>query len=180
MLRYRDHYLLYNGPSRGPENPCYWLLSVVRDALRYTRRYRKDRALVHFLLEHGAHVYTYTYDEETLRSVYRNGLYGVAQILLRHGADVHANEDWALRLASEDGHFELVQMLLQHGADVHACNDWPLRWACYTGCLEIVQLLLENGADVHANNDQPLHFASGQLASGGRYSQVVELLRTHS
>jgi ankyrin repeat protein len=43
----------------------------------------------------------------------------VVQLLLQHGADVHAVNDegyHALLYASENGHAAIVELLLQHGA----------------------------------------------------------------
>jgi hypothetical protein len=48
--------------------------------------------------------------------------------LLHAGADVHFNEDIAVRLASWEGQAEVVQVLLDGGADGHAHDDEALRW----------------------------------------------------
>jgi hypothetical protein len=53
-----------------------------------------------------------------------------------------------------------IRKLIKAGADVHANNDEALRGASYNGLVESVKVLLENGADVHANNDRALHLAS--------------------
>ena len=58
------------------------------------------------------------------------------KLLLEKGANVHADDDLALRWASEFGHHAVVKLLLEKGANVH----------------KAVKLLLENGADV------PIHF----------------------
>ena len=65
---------------------------------------------------------------------------------LAHGADVHADSDWALRAASRDGHLAVVEILLAHGANVHALNDAALREASERGHLAVVQALLAAGA----------------------------------
>jgi hypothetical protein len=96
------------------------------------------------------------------------------QLLLDHGADVHAHNDYALRLATACGHAALVTVLLEHGADVHALNDDALRVASTNGFANIVLVLLKYGADVHAYNDDALVSASehGHLVT-------VELLLAH-
>jgi ankyrin repeat protein len=80
--------------------------------------------------------------------------------LLKAGADVHAEGDLALRVASQRGHTETVKALIDEGADVHAMNDAALRWASRYGQTETVKLLLESGADVHAMNDDALRAAA--------------------
>jgi ankyrin repeat protein len=62
-------------------------------------------------------------------------------LLLEHGADVHANYDYALKWASHYGHTEIVKLLLEYGADVHVGNDYALRLASEKGHTEVVKLL---------------------------------------
>jgi ankyrin repeat protein len=62
----------------------------------------------------------------------------------------------------------LVQTLLASGADVHAQDDWALRWAAYDGQTETVQTLLASGANVHANNGYALRWAAEDDHTGGR------------
>jgi hypothetical protein len=51
------------------------------------------------------------------------------KILLDDGADIHADDDYALRWGSYMGHFEVVKFLVENGANIHAENDDALRWA---------------------------------------------------
>jgi hypothetical protein len=99
-------------------------------------------------------------NDEALRWASENGHLEVVKLLLENGADVHANNDEALRWASENGHLEVVKLLLENGADVHANNEYALRWASENGHIEIVKLLIEKGADVHADNEYALRYAS--------------------
>ena len=58
--------------------------------------------------------------------------------LLVVGANVHADDDTALRAASQNGGADVVEVLLKAGADVHAKDDAMLRagnvmcasWGC--------------------------------------------------
>jgi len=81
-------------------------------------------------------------------------------IAVKNGADIHANNDYALRGASENGHLPVVQFLVEHGADIHANDDEALRWASRYGHLPVVQFLVEHGANIHANGDVALRVAS--------------------
>lgn len=93
---------------------------------------------------------------------------------LEAGADVHADDDYALRWASYKGNTEIVKFLLENSADVHAANDYALRWNSLYGRVEVVKLLLEAGADVHAKNDEALRWASKY-----GHVEVVELLKQY-
>src|ERR1039458_1920882 len=66
------------------------------------------------------------------------------RLLLASGADEHAKDDLALRLAAENGYTEIVQALLAAGADVHAQDDDALCEATLDGHTEIVQLLVRH------------------------------------
>ena len=98
--------------------------------------------------------------------------------LIKVGANIHADNDCALRLATYYGHLEVVKLLLKNGANIHAKNDCPLRWAAENGYLEVVKLLLKNGADIHAKNDAALHLAKYQSSLGDNSCfQVANFLK---
>jgi ankyrin repeat protein len=63
------------------------------------------------------------------------------KLLLDAGANVRAEVDWALRLASMRGHTETVKLLLDAGANVHARGDLALRWASTNGHTETMKVL---------------------------------------
>ncbi|VUC26312.1 unnamed protein product [Clonostachys rosea] len=86
------------------------------------------------------------------------------RILLRHGAEVEANEAngrTALHEAVKAGHCDAVELLASHGADVNTREDVrghrPLHTvSLYNGKLEMAKLLVRLGSDVTA------------LSAGGR------------
>jgi len=77
----------------------------------------------------------------------------VAQLLIKHGADVNAQHSvgWRpLHTASYHGHLEILRFLIRSGADVNSRepnNLAPLHLASEYGHLEVVRALLESGAD---------------------------------
>jgi len=87
--------------------------------------------------------------EEKLKTGAEEGLLWLVKDALNKGADVHAYNDYALRLASDKGHVEVVKMLLDAGANVHADNDGALRLASWSGHVEVVKVLLDAGAYGH-------------------------------
>jgi hypothetical protein len=94
--------------------------------------------------------------------------------LVKAGADIHAENDEALRYASLNGHVEVVKLLLEAGADVHAYNDESLRLASIKGHVEVVKLLLEHDSDIHVYVGYAL-----KNASDNGYVEVVELLKQY-
>lgn len=102
------------------------------------------------------------------------GVVEVARLLVEHGAEVNAVEQWtgqtALMWAAARNHPEMTQFLIDQGADVEAralVNDWsvqitseprnqyrpaggltPLLYAARSGCLRCVAAIVEAGADV--------------------------------
>lgn len=95
----------------------------------------------------------------------------IVKLLLANGADIHAENDWALRNAVGKGHIEIVKLLIEHGADVHAEEDNALFRAVYWERTEIVKLLITSGANVHVDDEYVLRWAAG-----GGHIKVVELL----
>jgi len=49
-------------------------------------------------------------------------------------------------MASFNGHLEVVQLLLDHGADCTANDNYAIREASYNGYIEVVKLLKNNEA----------------------------------
>ena len=80
--------------------------------------------------------------------------------LVSIGADIHADNDHALRMASQKDYFDIVKYLVEQGADIHAMSDLALRWASQYGHLDVVKYLVSKGANIHADYDQALHWAS--------------------
>ena len=93
------------------------------------------------------------------------------QLLLAHGADLHANDDEALRVASLGGHLDLVSELLSAGAHVDASAGEPLRHAARHGHVGVSRALLRAGADPNVGQGEPL-----RLAATHGHMQVVEML----
>ena len=85
----------------------------------------------------------------------------VIKELIDEGANIHADDDYALRLASYDGHLDIVEFLVEKGANIHACDDYALQLASKYGHLDIVKFLVDRGADVHADDDYAVRGASG-------------------
>jgi len=65
------------------------------------------------------------------------------------------NGQQALHRACLRGDVAIVRLLLKHGADVNACNDFeetPLHYACKRANLAVLQCVVEHGADLCAED----------------------------
>lgn len=91
--------------------------------------------------------------------------------LLDLGANIHANNDLALRWAAKKGHTDLVELLLDRGAYIHTGDDCALCLAASRGYTDMVESLLDRGANIHAHDDRALRWA----AESG-HTDTVELL----
>jgi len=88
------------------------------------------------------------------------GYLEIVKFLLTQGANIHADDDYALREAATNGHLETVKYLLTQGSNIHAKDDEALRYSAISDHLETVKCLVTNGANVHTNNDEPLRWAA--------------------
>jgi len=68
----------------------------------------------------------------------RKGHLKTVKYLVENGADIHGNNDYALKGAVGNGHLETVKYLVDNGADIHAENDCALRWSAGSGQQEVV------------------------------------------
>ena len=98
----------------------------------------------------------------------------VFQRLIDEGADIHVQENQALRYAAENDLRAVVTILLIYGADPSACDSYALRWAAANGYVEIVKMLLDQGANVHARDDEALRWAAAQ-----GHTETVNVLKSY-
>jgi hypothetical protein len=110
-----------------------------------------------------------------LHAAAHHGHLVIAELLIRHGANVNARGDAGLtplHEAANNGHVEIVDLLLKSGADLESESDSRLKplHLCTPGrvsrCAEVAQLLLKRGAQVD------LHSAMG-LLDASRAQQIL-------
>jgi len=123
---------------------------------------------------------------------------GIAQLLLKVGADMDAQDDDTMTplplvsqprqdIISQDPQMtNTVQVLLEHGASVHVrnkCGQTPLHTASHHDLSGIVALLLKFGADVDAQDNDAmasLHLALQSHPVGGSgITRTVQVLLEH-
>ena len=67
-------------------------------------------------------------------------------------------------MAKKAVHVDIVQLLLERGANVHANNDYALRWASRRGYINVVRILVLHGANIHADDDYAIRLAADFFA----------------
>ena len=128
------------------------------------------------IVEHSQNVNALGFDnEETpLLVSSRLGHVEISRVLLKHGADIGAQDNGfysPLGRVALEGHVELAQVLLEHGADANALDSagyTPLYLASEAGRLAVARVLLSHGADVTAqceDNETPLHRAKDEAVA---------------
>ena len=71
----------------------------------------------------------------------KNGRYDHVIVSINHGADVHIQHDYPVRLASWNGHLNIVKYLVNHGANVNTFQNQAIRWAKIMKRTDIVEYL---------------------------------------
>lgn len=57
---------------------------------------------------------------------------------------------------TKEGQLEVVKYLVSIGANIHTNNEEALKWSAWIGNIEIVKYLVSLGADIHENNEEAL------------------------
>ena len=55
------------------------------------------------------------------------GILKVVKYLVSMGADIHSDNEYAIRYASRDGHLAVVKYLVSVGADINASHGYAIR-----------------------------------------------------
>ena len=85
-----------------------------------------------------------TNKNEILLESCKNGHLGVAKLLINRGANIHAQNNRAIILASSCGYFSIVELLIKSGADIRAQHSAALKFAIINDHQDIIDLLLKN------------------------------------
>jgi ankyrin repeat protein len=91
--------------------------------------------------------------------------------LVNLGANIHAEDDYALRWSAEQGHLQIVKFLVENGANVGALDNNALIISAQKGHLEVVKYLVSLDANIHAEDDYAL-----QISAKYGHLEVVKYL----
>lgn len=100
-----------------------------------------------------------------------NERFNEVEYLVALGANIHAQNGYALLLAAGNGIWNVVKHIVALGANV---NDFVLFKAIETKDLSIIEYLVTHGANIHAQNDLALRWATQN-----EHWSVVEYLNAH-
>ena len=103
-------------------------------------------------MERGADIQDF--DNKALIYTSWGGEIETVKYLVEHGADIHAQDDMALK-RSVFRNKNVTKYLLEHGANIHSEFDDTLAAAIEIEDLELVKYLVENGANIHARDHIP-------------------------
>lgn len=78
-----------------------------------------------------------------LATVASRGILPMCKLLLEHGANLHAEDDWAVRWSATNNQIAVVRFLIESGANWRACNDWVWRFAHANKHEELIAVLKE-------------------------------------
>lgn len=92
--------------------------------------------------------------------------------LYENGADITAQDDYAVRWAAKNGHLEIVRYLYEKGTNIMAKNNYAVRLAACNGHLEVVRYLYEKGAYIIEGSIWTV-----KQATKNGHTDVVEYLR---
>jgi uncharacterized protein len=135
-----------------------------------------DYSIMKALVDAGGDIESPNTEGQTLlMAVARTGNTETTSLLLSHGANIQARENWgeqtALMWAASQNQPDMVSLLIEHGADVNSSgkdHNWPrwitseprnkpleqggltpLLYAAREGCEGCVEALLDGGADIN-------------------------------
>ena len=123
------------------------------------KKYKQERSWSQYYIEDLRQV-TPTNAQAKLKSWSRDGRLDLIMIAANKGADIRADNDFAVRNASYNGHLEVVKYLVSQSANIRADNDEAVRWTSRNGHLDVVKYLVSQGADIRARNDFAVRNAS--------------------
>lgn len=130
-----------------------------------------NEIVAQFLIERGIDT-TVASQVPPLIIAARHGHKNIVNLLLDHGANIHAENHFgrtALIEACLKGHNAMVKILLERGANVlesDSSGRTPLHKVAEKALTSLVVLLLENGANVHCQDTQGLTPLSDACGTG--------------
>lgn len=101
----------------------------------------------------------HAFQDYAIRIAAAKGDMEMTKWLVERGADINAWQGFVLINPIRNGHFEVAKYLIKQGSDIHAQGDEALKAAVENGDINMVKYLVEHGANIHVDEDLPLRIA---------------------
>jgi ankyrin repeat protein len=163
--------------SKGQNLECV----SVGSAIQYATE-RKNFEMVQILLAHSdnPNAITTTNSHTALQIASREGNTGIAELLLKNGADVNSPPAekfgaTALQFAALGGYLGIASLLIEKGADINAPpgkidGRTALEAAAEHGRIDMVQLLKSSGADISGEENGQYTRALARAFNNGHHA----------
>jgi len=102
----------------------------------------------------------------------------MVKYLIEKGADIHADEDYALRSASKKGNLRIVKYLIKNGADINAKDDDALKNAVRNGNTKTSNYLIQSGANPNVVLRKGYYDDLIAYARENGYEEVIDYLES--
>ncbi len=114
--------------------------------------------ILEFLIKKGAHLRTPNFNANS--PVYHKKGIAVIKLLIKHGFDIHEEQDKVLRDACVSGNTKMVKYLVNQGADLFIRSpETTTEAACRGGRLDVLKYLLAKGVNLNIHFKQSLNNA---------------------
>ena len=101
--------------------------------------------IVKFLLKHGANIHAQ--EDSAIFLAIENEKYDIVKFLVKNGVNV---DRFLILKSISRNQLNLLKFFVKHGADIHFDNDYPFITASIYGYLNIMKYLLEKGSNINA------------------------------
>ena len=98
--------------------------------------------VVDYLLENTSEYLEEVLEDVFVHTIEYNQLEILKLLVRKYKFNIHINDDVGLCLAAKSGNLKLVKYFIQHNADVHAQNEFPIRIALEYKYFDMVKYLV--------------------------------------
>lgn len=99
------------------------------------------------------------YKNELFLLAVTNGFGQITQYLVEIGANVHYQDDFALRFAVKYHDLYFIKILIEHGANIHTHDNWVFKTAVSRTNVDLVKLLVAKGISINCCNNYLLRMS---------------------
>ena len=152
-----DNQAIINSARHGNLEIVQYLVSLGVDSKAKNKALIKaakygNFSIVKFLLDSGA-------DISDNKALINSSNVKITKILIKHGADILADNNQALINSCENCDKKTAKLLIKHGTNVQAQDNLPIILFSKYKCIKMVKLLHKLGANVCAQDNRAIKYA---------------------